>query len=386
MLSSLILAVSIWGTEPEIVFGVDRLPPAKSAVSSDDSLTVRTNNQAKSQQNDRVFAEPFVVRAQTVTDNLQDQFSDSQLGSIWDDPACKRLIDEINPFVQIDFPVLNGYFDPYGWQMLTGSNGPQGYRLGWSTYNEFTLLPAAPVFGTTGNMKIVEWNSNAKYSGLIRPGVLFDGTFWFSARWWDGPGGIALPGQVDLFSADLLLGLFDEGPWSAQIAFHPQIVETYEARLDRNAFNFDGRAIVTYTASREWKFVGGVAIWDRVDTMIVPHVGAIWTPNNRWEIRALFPKSRVSYFMGNWKNADFWVYGQYEYTAEAWQTVISDPKYSDRMQIVDQRLSMGLRWDSGRYSFFTEGGYVFDRQAKFAGATPNFNIGDTAMLTFGVRY
>ena len=386
MWTSLLLAVSICGTDPEIVFGIDHAPPVRTITSVTDRQPPVSAAQTASTAENRIFAEPFVARAQTVSSDLSDQISDSQLGTIWQDPAFNRLIDEINPFAPLDFPLLEGYFDPYGWQMLTGSNGPQGYRLGWSTFNEFTLLPAAPVFGTTGNMKIVEWNSNAKYSGLIRPGVLFDGTFWFSARWWDGPGGIALPGQVDLFSADLLLGLFNEGPWSAQIAFHPQIVETYEARLDRNAFNFDGRVVVTYTASPQWKFVGGVAIWDRVDTLIIPTGGAIWTPNNRWEIRALFPKSRISYFMGNWKNADFWLYGQYEYTAEAWQTVISDPKYSDRMQIVDQRLTAGIRWDSGRYSFFTEAGYVFDRQAKFAGATPNFNIGDTAIMTFGVRY
>ena len=324
MLSSLLLAVSIWGTDPEVVFGPDRVLTAQTSQFADRALTSDNGSRPVSSPSDRVFAEPFVARGQTVSDDIQDQFSDSHLGTIWEHPAIKHLIDEINPFCPLDVPVLNGYFDPYGWQMLTGSNGPQGYRLGWSTFNEFTLLPAAPVFGTTGNMKIVEWNSNAKYSHVIRPGVLFDSTFWFSARWWDGPGGIALPGQVDLFSADLLLGLYNEGPWTAQIAFHPQIVETYEARLDRNAFNFDGRAILTYTASPQWKFVGGVAIWDRVDTLIVPHVGAIWTPNNRWEIRALFPKSRISYFMGNWRNADFWVYGQYEYTAEAWQTVISE--------------------------------------------------------------
>ena len=385
MLSQMLLAVSIWGADPEIVFGIDHAPAAPSIVSKNDRQPLLPVDQ-KILAQENVFAEPFVARGQTVSDDVADQIYDSPVGLVWEDPAFERLITEINPFAPLEFPVLQGYFDPYGWQMLTGSNGPQGYRLGWSTFNEFTLLPAAPVFGTTGNMKIVEWNSNAKYSHLIRPGVLFDGTFWFSARWWDGPGGIALPGQVDLISADLLLGLFNEGRWSAQIAFHPQIVETYEAKLDRNAFNFDGRAIVNYTASPEWKFVGGVAFWDRVDLLIVPHVGAIRTPNNRWEIRALFPKSRISYFLGRFNNADFWVFTQYEYTAEAWQTVISDPKYSDRTQIIDQRLTAGVRWDSGRYSFYADAGYVFDRQAKFAGATPDFNLGDTAIMTFGVRY
>ena len=391
MLSSLIIAVSIWGSDPEIVFGDGPAPVVETIASGINPQTLRQDttqqvNQAATIPQRRIFEEPFVARAQTVSSDLEDNFSDTSLGSLWDQPAVKHLIAEINPFAPLEFPVLEHYYDPYSWQMLTGSNGPQGYRLGWSTFNQFTLLPATPAFGTTGNMKIFEWNSNAKYSKVIYPGILFDGTFWFSARWWDGPGGIPLPGQVDQFSSDLLLGFFNEGPWSAQIAFHPQIVDTYDARLDKNAFNFDGRAIVTYTASQEWRFVGGVAFWDRVDLLVVPHAGVIWVPNNRWEIKALFPKSRISYFMGNWRNADFWIYGQYEYTAEAYQTVSSNPDLSDRIQILDQRISAGIRWDTGRYSFFTEGGYVFDRHAKFAGSTPNFNLGDTALMSFGVRY
>lgn len=384
MFSSFLIAVTIWGTDPDVVFTSDHAPPVKLLCPVE-----QTVSEAGSDAAGRLSAtekKSLIVRGQTVTDDIADQFADCRFCSLWSDEAFNHLIQEINPFAHLDYPVLEGYFDPFGWQMLTGSNGPQGYRLGWSTYNQLTLLPAANVSGTTGNMKILEWNSNAKYSGLIRPGVLFDGTFWLSARWWDGPGGINLPGQVDLFSADLLLGLFNDGPWDTQIAFHPQIVETYEARLDWNAFNFDGRIVTTYTASPHWKLVGGLAVWDRVDTLFIPMAGVIWTPDDRWEVRATFPRARISYFMGNWKNADFWVYGQYEYTAEAWQTIVTNPKYSDRMQIVDQRLTAGIRWDSERYTFFLEGGYVFDRQAKFAGPTPNFDIADTAMATFGVRY
>ena len=292
----------------------------------------------------------------------------------------------MNPFVPEELHLLPNYYDPYGFQMGTGSTGRQGYRMGWVSYNDITVIPASPAFGTAGNMKIVEWNSNTKYSHLISPGVLFNGTGIINARWWDGPAGIALPGQVDEVSTDLELGLFNEGPWSGQIAFHPQIVESYEGRLDGNAFNFDGRAIATYMASPQWSFVGGVAIWDRVNTLVVPHVGFIWTPNNCWEFRILYPKSRISYFLGHWHNADFWVYGQAEYTAEAYQASIATPDSSDRIQITDDRLSLGLRWDKGRYSFIAEGGYIFNRQIIFAGSTPAFNLGDSGMIRVGVRY
>ena len=387
MLTSFLIAVSIWGTDPNIVFAENRASWPQSTVSVEPQQPSPAQGfSAGTPASNRVFSEPFVARAQTVNDDLQDRFCDTGIGFALEDPTVQHWIAEINPFVPLNFPVLKNYFDPYGWQMLTGSTGPQDYRLGWSTFNQISVLPATQAFGTTGNMKVVEWNSNAKYSGLIRPGVLFDGTFWFNARWWDGPGGINLPAQVDQISADLLLGFFNDGPWSAQLAFHPQLVETYEAKIDKNAFNFDGRAIATYTASPNWKLVGGFAIWDRVNTLVIPHVGAIWTPNNRWEIRALFPTSRISYFMGNWRNADYWLYSQYQYGAEAYQAVLTDPRTSDRIQITDQRLTAGIRCDSGRYTFFTEAGYVFDRRAIFAGSTPNFNLGDSAILSVGVRY
>src|SRR5262249_23708300 len=163
---------------------------------------------------------------------------------------------------------------------------------------------------------------------LVAPGVLFNGTGYFNARWWDGPSGVALPGQVDQVSTDLELGFFNDGPWSGQIAFHPQIVETYEGRLDQNAFNFNCRIVTTYQASHEWSFVGGVAFWDRVNLIVVPHVGVIWTPNNRWEFRILYPRSRISYFVGNWGDGDVWIYGQAEYTAEAFQATIAEPDSS----------------------------------------------------------
>jgi hypothetical protein len=299
-----------------------------------------------------------------------------------------EFVEGMNPFTPISMRMLEGYYDPYGWQGSYGINGHQPWRLGWVTYNDITVLPFAPVTsGSTGEMKIVEWNSNIRISELIAPGVLFNGTGYFNARWWDGPSGVALPGQVDQISTDLELGFFNGGPWSGQVAFHPQIVDGYDQRLNRYAFNFDGRAIATYKASPEWSFVGGVAFWDRVNVLVVPHVGVIWAPDDRWELRLLYPKSRISYYVGHFHDTDVWLYGAFEYTAESWQANIGEPVQTyDRIQITDDRLSLGLRWDYGRYSFFVEGGYVFNRQAKFVGPTPDFDLGDIGMFRFGGRY
>lgn len=299
------------------------------------------------------------------------------------------LIDTVNPLTPPTLVrVLPGYYDPFGWQASYGTSGYQPWRLGWSLFHEIAILPNSPVSGgTSGSMKIVEWNANLRFSEIIAPGVLFNATGYFNAHYWDGPGGVALPGQVDQISADLELGFFNSGPWSGQIAFHPQIVDGYESRLNRNAFNFDGRAVATYMASPHWSFVGGAAIWDRVDLMLVPHVGTIWTPDTRWEVRLLYPRTRISYFLGRRGCTDFWAYGVAEYTAESWQANIGDPtQLADRIQITDDRVSLGLRWDSGRQSVFIEAGYVFNRQAKFAGPTPNFDISNCGMIRAGMRF
>lgn len=391
MVPSYLILFALWGLDPESVFADAavrderrrfressvRVIPSHAPISSSDETSAESSDSN---------IDDLVTRGQIVEDPDETSLSTLPATGFWEHPLVHEFVSGMNPFVPEEPRVLEGYYDPYGWQASFGTNGHQPFRLGWVTYNDFVLIPASPVHGTTGDLKIVEWNSNIRVSHIIAPGVLFNGTGWMSARWWDGPTGVPLPGQVDQFSTDLELGFFNDGPWSGQIAFHPQIVESFEAPLNRYAFNFDGRAIAMYRASANWSFVLGVAFWDRVDLLVVPHVGAIWSPNDRWEFRILFPRSRASYYLGQWRNADFWLYGEAEYHVEAWQDTTESPSIHDRIQIADERLGLGLRWDTGRYSFFVDGGYVFNRQAKFVGALPSFDIDNSGMIRAGLRY
>lgn len=391
MMAPLLVTLTILGTEPRDVFANAAAPVVKQ-IATRETLFKSSNFQATTiAANDR---EPRsnVVRGQSpygydpYSPEIYAPYDGLGGGEFLNEPFLDEFLSAMNPFSQEEIHTIPNYYDPFGIQMGTGSNGPQGYRLGWLTYNDFTTIPSSDAEGTAGSMKIVAWNSFLKYSKLIGPGMLFNGTGWFNARWWDGPTGVALPPQVDQFSTDLELAFFDDGPWSGQIAFHPQIVSTYDAKLNHYAFNFDGRVIAMYRASPEWSFVGGVAIWDRVNLMVVPHAGVIWTPDDRWEFRILYPRSRISYFLGNWSNADVWLYGQAEYTAEAWQSVDKESPDINRIQLTDDRLSLGLRWDSGRYSFYVEGGYVFNRQVKFDGSTPGFDLANAGMFRIGLFY
>lgn len=380
MFTFLMIFASALGTDPDIVFAE---ADARWTTQVDNGATAsKWFSKADSADDDQTT----IFRGQTVVDPSYDLPHQVPSGSCCQNPHVQEFMLAMNPFVPAPVETIPGYYDPFGFQMGTGSFGPQGYRLGWVSYDDITVLPSSAARGTTGSMQITEWNSYIKYAQEIAPGVIFNGTGWFNARWWEGPTGVPVPGQVDQISTDLELGFFNDGPWSGQIAFHPQIVETYEAKLDRNAFNFDGRAIATYKASPQWSFVGGFQIWDRVDTMFIPSGGFIWTPNNRWEFRILFPKSRISYFLGRWYDGDVWLYGQAEYTAEAWQSYDKESGISDRIQMTDDRITGGVRWDTGRYSFFVEGGAVLNRQIKFAYSNPSFDLNDGGLIRVGLRY
>ena len=377
MVTYLLFLASALGTDPQVVFANVDARWTTSIVP-----TVRPAAEAfvLDQDTDRP-----IFRGQSIVDQPEGMATYESYG-FWDSPFVQEFISSMNPFVPEDVHTIHEYYDPFGFQMETGSCGPPGYRLGWTTYNDITFLPSSGARGTPGSMQITEWNSYLKYSHVVAPGVIFNGTGYFSARWWEGPSAIPVPGQVDQISTDIEFGFFNGGPWSAQVAFHPQIVMTYEARLDKNAFNFDGRAIATYRASPAWSFVMGGAIWDRVDLMVVPHGRVVWTPDDRWEFRILYPRSRISYFLGNFNGADTYLYGVAEYTAEAWQSVDKETGSSDRIQLTDDRLSGGIRWDANRYSLLVEGGFVFNRQIKFEGSYPSFDLNNGGMIRVGLRY
>jgi len=391
MAPSYLILFALWGLDPNGVFA-DSLPLDEQVLVRESPVGVTARRRSVNSTSEATagstasHTDRLVTRGQIVRDSDEALLSSPSGADFREHPLVHEFVSGMNPFAPEEPRVLEGYYDPFGWQASFGTDGPQPFRLGWVAFNEFALIPTSPVTGTTGAMKIVEWSSNIRVSHVIAPGVLFNGTGWMSARWWDGPTGVPLPGQVDLFSTDLELGFFNDGPWSGQVAFHPQIVKSFEAPLNRYAFNFDGRVIAMYRASANWSFVVGVAFWDRVDLLIVPHVGAIWSPDDRWEFRILFPRSRASYYLGQWRNADFWLYAEAEYHVEAWQDTTAPPPTHDRIQIADERLSLGLRWDTGRYSFFVDGGYVFNRHAKFADALPGFDIDNSGMIRAGLRY
>jgi hypothetical protein len=125
----------------------------------------------------------------------------------------------------------------------------------------------------------------------------------------------------------------------------------------------------------------------RVNDILIPYAGVVWTPNDYWEFRLLFPKSRISYFLGNVWGAAAWVYGSLEYNVEAYQIYVPTPVGLDeKVQISDYRALFGLRSEGGGVTGFVEVGWAFAREAKFEHGTPGFDINTGFVGRLGLRF
>src|SRR5690606_30247483 len=148
---------------------------------------------------------------------------------------------------------------------------------------------------------------------------IFAFTQEFGVRWWDGPSTspafptITLPGQVYHVGWDFALSTPPNGPWVVEFGFNPSINSDFEQELSSRGVNYVARVVGLYRASPYLSLVLGVQYWDRVDDLFVPNAGVIWTPDDRWEWRLVFPDPRVSFFVGNEAGYAKWLYVRGEY-------------------------------------------------------------------------
>ena len=291
-----------------------------------------------------------------------------------------------DPFQAGPDPALPYVNDP-GPTVLSGINGPQPHRFGFTPFFDGTYIGSAGAKKPgQGQFEVQEYNAALKHVSLIAPDWVFTNTAQGGVRLWDGPNKPNLPGAVYHLGWDFTLNTPQVGSWSGQVGFNPSINTDFNGGLSRDALNLDGNATLFYRASPQLLFVLGAQYWDRVENIIIPNAGVVWNPNDRLELRLLFPKSRISYFVGNFGAASHWLYATGEYHVESFQYHTSGALGREQIQISDYRVGVGLRSDHQWYDKYIEVGYVFQREAKFLHATPGFNIGDGFMARFGVRF
>lgn len=267
-----------------------------------------------------------------------------------------------------------------------GTHGPQPYRFGWTSRGNVSFIPKVDTDSPLGQFGIFGTNAEFEHTVPLGPGWIFSTTHQFGLRTWDGPAGIGLPGSVFRFGWDFSLATPANGPWSIQVNFNPSLNSDFERSLTSDAWNLDAWGMIFYRPHPMWTWVIGAGFWDRVDDRVIPYAGAIWRPTDRWEWRILFPKSRISYFLGNsWCGAT-WAYLRGEYHSEAYEIEVRGPDRQEQIELDDWRLLLGLRSDHGRFASFLEAGWVFGRDVEFAGPTPGFDVDTGFIGRLGLRF
>ena len=290
-----------------------------------------------------------------------------------------------DPFLYGPDPVLGA---PAGPTVLSGVNGPQPYRLGFTPRFDYTYLGGAQTTNpNVGPFESHNFDFELAYVTPAGPsGWVLTSTPQLGARIWNGPSLIDLPNEVYRIGWDFTLATPPSGPWSMQFNFNPSVNTDFQEGLGNESLNLDGHAMLLYRTSPQLMFVLGAGYWDRVDGMLVPYAGVVWNPNDRWELRLLAPKARVSYFLGNFGEASHWLYATGEYHAESYQIAMPGLGSREQVQMKDYRVGVGLRSDHGWYDKSIEAGYVFNRNVEFKNGTPGFDIKDTFMVRMILRF
>ena len=288
-----------------------------------------------------------------------------------------------DPFNQPPGVVIDPYTGLPGGGFMYGANAPEPYDIGWKRELESTFMPAS-LTNAGDRFQVTEVDFSMENVSALQSGTMFRWTPSFGLRLWDGPLNRQLPSQAYRFASDFEWSTPQQGgPWSAVIGFTPSINSDLDQSPSSDAFNWDGRAYFLYQMNPQWRAMIGVQYWDRLDDYFVPHAGFIYT-DDIWEMRLTFPEARLSLFVGNELGCAKWLYLRGEYNVESYEIALNNGS-RDQVEFTDFRAMIGSRMDTGRSSFFFEGGWVFGRSADFRNQA-GFDVKTNFLGRVGIRF
>ena len=270
--------------------------------------------------------------------------------------------------------------------------GPQQRTLGWTSNHHAGIIPKSRTSGGLGQFEISEFDLDWVYAAADSYGNIAAIAPEFGLRLWDGPSAppgspVWLPGQVYHFGLDLQWNTDRRSPWAVEFGFNPSINTDLENSPSRDAYNFDARGILYYTAAPGLTYAIGAAFWDRVKDRVVPNAGMILRPvDNSWELRLMFPETRLTYKLGY-----FWLgyqalYGRVEYNVEAYEIKMHTTGLRERVELESWRGMIGLESDHHWFTKYAEVGWIFGRDVDFANGTPGFDVSTGFIARAGINY
>ncbi len=273
-----------------------------------------------------------------------------------------------------------------------GLNGPQPYRFNsWSErFDAFYMSSAGTNHPAIGDFNMWGVDFNKDFPIPIAGNWVFTTTMDYGGRFLEGPRGNLtnshLPGDLHRLGLGFKLASPMTYGWGFEVSVEPWLATDFGAPPSSKAFLFDGQIAALWQMSPQLMWVFGVSYWDRVDSIVLPYGGLVWTPNDYWEFRLVFPKPRVTAFIGAPMGIPTWLYATGEYHVEAYEVNSLNAGQKDRVQFSDWRAMGGIRWETPRVTTFLEAGWIFDRKVKFDKFGGDFDIDSGFTTRIGLRF
>lgn len=297
-----------------------------------------------------------------------------------------------DPFANGQFAPPPASFDPFGQQQqaVYGVNGPQPYRFGWKEQVEFATTPRQGTNPNVGRFGWNELNILKEWNGQGAAGGIWTFSPQYNGRFLDGPTFPGLSSNMHRIG----LGMKYATPvlpngGAFEFGFTPAIASDFKSGASSGAWQFDAHIASFWRTSPQWMWVLGALYWDRNEDIVLPYAGGVWTPNDYFEARLLFPKAKLEWFLGTPFNTATWFYVKGEYHVESFEVTFEAPgpivPSSSVMQTEEWRLLGGLRWETGYVETYMEAGVVFDRKVDF-GTAGRFEPDEAFMARFGMKF
>lgn len=257
---------------------------------------------------------------------------------------------------------------------------PAAERFGWNPRADFGYILPARTSPETSRMSQYEFDAELKHIGQRYDGIILAHTPQFGWRQYDG----GIGHNFYRFGWNIEASLPRVGPWTFQGGFNPSLNSDLDRNFTIHALNLDAYAMAGYQCTPETQLILGLGYWDRVNDIFLPYGGVVWTPDERWEFRLTFPKTRISYYVGEILGETHWLYVGNEYHVDSFQLNATGGQV-DQVQVADFRATLGVMSETSRYTKYVEVGWVYDRRVKFI-QRKDFTVGDALMIRAGIRF